>query len=225
MKFKAILILLSTVTICHADWLIFQPIRKYNNKNPIISDVASHTKDVYSDSDHATVSHETCHGINNDLRNRFHGSYNCFYLMGNLGYRVKEVKTINLNDVAKAIPEKYRGGIYQLYLVSQQRWWKNEPSYLLDEQTAYTAGTGAALVEGNDFRADDSGFRMLEMMVYCNYLKKLANQKDISEVVDYQNKTCIRIYKNFLPKKNEKVIQNYKNLLEVMGEENVINRR
>lgn len=217
MKNKIIVIILLFIQPCQADWLIFPPIRRINHKNKTFNDISSHCKNDFRDSDLTTVVHENCHSCSNYLLNQVgkYGKYNCFYVLNNIGYRVLNRKTLSMSNLANNIPQKYRGGIYNLYLIKSQRDYQDRPSYLLDEQTAYTAGTIYAINAGDTYRADDSGYRMLEMMVYCVYLKKLANQPDITEIVDFQIARCKRVY-NRLPKKNQKVIENYKNLLEVI---------
>lgn len=217
---KLCFILLFISNICFSQSFDIKSQYKVNYKNPVLQDLYSYFKSDFSDNDKATVAHEVTHDANNQLSNKYgKGNYYCYYLLNGVCYKLKKChgKT-KLNDIAGLIPNKYRGGIYNLYLIQQQQYFADEPIYLFDEQIAYTHGTISAMAEGDDFRADDSGYRMIEMMIYCCYVNKTLKQSDIQKLTRFQISRVRFIY-NRLPKKNPKVTENYNNLMEVLKKE------
>lgn len=214
-----ILIVFLICSTSHAQILHFKPLRKSNYKNPIVADAESHDPQPTKDNDLVTVTHECVHGASNVLRNKANASeYNAFYILDDLGYKVKEVKSFKLKDLANNIPQKHRKQIYKLYLVDSQQWWQDSPTYIVDEWNAYTCGTIAGIELKDDFRTQDSGFRMLEMAVYCQYLKRMANQDDITEFIDFLTERNLEVCKK-IKMTNPKIIKNLETLKEVLNEQ------
>jgi hypothetical protein len=121
---------------------------------------------IYRDSDKITHVHESTHGINSQLRNRF--GRPTFYVMGGVWFHVDEPKT-TLSAVARSIPTEKRGDVYKLYCVDAQRWWNNEPSYLIDEMVAYINGAETRKFYGITNRAETLRYAR-ELATYVKYL-------------------------------------------------------
>lgn len=112
----------------------------------------------YADTDPITYAHEGTHGINGRIREQWkQPGFYC--LRGKVA--LTEEPACTLRDVAQAVPAGDRGRGYAkleaapieeprygLYLVGQQRWWNNEPSYILDELSAYINGVECGLELG-----------------------------------------------------------------------------
>lgn len=149
------------------------PIRNSSYKKKYIKDVEDRlpVNNPYRDPAEVTWVHESVHGINNKLMNKYtsvEGKANGFYLLNGKAVICPE-PNLTIKQVADKVPKELRGNIYQLYLVSQQRYWNDRPLYLFDEWSAYIAGSMHRLEEQLDERVD-SIRSMLEMAVYCGYL-------------------------------------------------------
>lgn len=221
MRYLFIFFLLCFTSTVHAQWIKCPPTRTPFNKNcRILEDLSGHVSQTYSDPDDAHVAHELCHFASSDIRNKLfnlgYRKHNTFYVLNNVAFLVQE-PNFKLQDLAKNIPVRYRGQVYNLYLVRQQRDWNDQPSYILDEHTAYTTGTMCAMEVNNMARAQDSGFRMLETLIYSIILKRMAHQKDIDTIVDWQTARCKRLYSE-MTVTNPQLLQNYKLLQEILNE-------
>ena len=110
-------------------------------KSLILADIDSMLNvNTYRDADPVTWGHETCHGIASRIRQIEGANTNGFYCLGGNYIVLKEPK-FTLKALAALIPKEHRGVIYQLYLVDQQRYWNEQPAYILDESFAYLNGT------------------------------------------------------------------------------------
>jgi len=107
----------------------------------ILADIDSQVNsNTWRDADPVTWAHETCHGIASRIRGIEKQGRNGFYcLAGN--YISLAEPAFTLARLADIIPQEYRGVIYDLYLIQQQRYWNLQPSYILDEGWAYLNGT------------------------------------------------------------------------------------
>ena len=117
-----------------------------------------------------TWAHESCHEINSNVRNKQSVKSNCAYWLDDRAYIKKEIDTIFLSDIAKAVPENLKGYGYNLYLIEQQRYWNNEPLYIIDELAAYRAGTLARMQN-----KEDPGYSCSLYIEFCGYLAVLIN--------------------------------------------------
>lgn len=212
-----ILLLLSYSSHTCAEWCKIAPLRNPSGKGRYLSDIISQCPDpsTYSDPDLVTTGHECTHGINSRIRQLAGPNTNGFYFCNRLGFIIKEPRHITLTQVANSIPSKYRGDVFDLYLVNSRQWWNDTPSYCFDEAIAYQAGTIVGIDLGLMERAEDSFFRALELNIYSIYATKLSKQNDMKELVQYLTAKNLIIYKK-LPKNNPKVDRNYQMLLEVM---------
>jgi len=123
-------------------WTPALPIRTVPWLPDVVADVESHLPvgHPYKDNDLITYVHESTHGINSLLRNL----YRCpaFYCLNNKCVLMKEPDT-TLSSVADAVPRSLRGIVYHLYLIQAQRWWNDQPTYILSEFSAYANGADA----------------------------------------------------------------------------------
>ena len=88
-----------------------------------------------------TSTHECIHWVNSQLRNRW--GRPCFYTGAGTFVLLRSEPRTTLATVARQT--QYRGGIYSLYLVEQQQDWNQQPSYLIDEWSAYLGASRVAI--------------------------------------------------------------------------------
>jgi len=169
----------------------WMPIRVVMN-TPIIADVESHLPagHPYYDADPITRVHESTHGINSLIR-QYYGRPG-FYLLGNKAAVIDEPKT-TLSRVAQIVPVSLRGEVYDLYLIQQQIYWQNQPSYVFDEMTAYTNGAEARR-QLNIAERQETVRYMLEFIVYSSCVAKAAPEPQMREFLRYQIERAIEIY-------------------------------
>jgi hypothetical protein len=152
----------------------------------VLEDLQSHCSNpgTYLDPDPVTSCHELTHGVNSDLRQKH--SKPCFYALNNKFLSLPKELDTTLSSVAEEVPQELRGRIFNLYLVQQQRYWQNEPSYLFDELAAYTNGAECA----NQLGINDHGETAfaVEMLGYCAILVKMTGDKDAKDILLYQAK-------------------------------------
>lgn len=153
----------------------------------ILNDIDSHMPagHIYADADMVTHAHETTHGINANIRNKFQVGMKIpggFYCLENRAIVIEGPNGITLSDVADNVPVQLRGSIYNLYLVEQRRHWNTVPLYVLDEFVAYSNGSAAGLdlAKKNLWvgdRRSDTISHMLEFLVYSTVLAKTIKEK------------------------------------------------
>jgi hypothetical protein len=166
---------------------------KYRSK--MMNDIMSHEApgDSNSYGDLVTTAHEATHGLNAYIRNHYGsgtGKVNGFYL-GNGNYQIlHEPQGVKLSDVAGKVPSQLRSHhSYGLYLQEQQRYWQNEPLYVLDELTAYTNGAIVGLESGAR-----RSLNVPEFMAYSLALGRVIEQKN----PNYYNSKKGEEFRNFL---------------------------
>lgn len=146
----------------------------------ILADIDSQLNvNTYRDADPVTWGHESCHGIASRIRGIEKQGRNGFYcLAGN--YISLAEPAFTLSRLADIIPQEYRGVIYELYLIDQQRYWNLQPSYILDEGFAYCHGTLVGLeLEVEAVRVEASFVRSLEACTYAMFLANAAPTFDL----------------------------------------------
>ena len=158
--------------------ILVSPLREVTEYCDTVNDVQSQLEAGHGyncDNPISTV-HECTHGINSRLR----GIYKqpCFYVLGNKMFTFPEPKG-TLKQVADSIPKRLRGSLYQFYLVDAQKYWNNQPSYVLDELSAYINALQARSELGVTYRKEISGY-VAEFLVYSRYVK------GGKEYLDYQ---------------------------------------
>lgn len=101
------------------------------------------------------------------------GEINGFYVLQGRAIQFME-PAIQLSHVADAVPTSLRGSSYKLYLQDQQKYWADQPLYVLDEWSAYLNGLQTALdANGGDGEPSDL-MQVLEFMGYALCLLKVV---------------------------------------------------
>jgi len=108
------------------------------------ADIISHARRPSLGDGRYTDAHETSHMISADVRMENPGRSNGFYLLGGVAAVVQQ-PGITIRDISQYVPPTLRGSRYDLYLVQQQRYWNDEPLYILEEWHCYTLGAMAAV--------------------------------------------------------------------------------
>tara|TARA_Y100000034_G_scaffold135112_1_gene205732 strand:+ start:5326 stop:6057 length:732 start_codon:yes stop_codon:yes gene_type:complete len=146
----------------------------------VLSDIESHMPagHIYKDSDKITWGHETSHGIHSKLRMKFREGkkINGFYVLNNRAVIIEEPRT-TIQAAARLVPRTLRGGVYQLYMVSQARSWGDTPLYVFDEWVAYANGAAVRRDLNIQSRQETCQY-MLEFNVYSICVAKAANTND-----------------------------------------------
>lgn len=123
----------------------YPQVRQGSHPNPIVRDVESHLSlkayNYFKGDTETTTVHECTHGINADLRNKFHpgGRHNCFYLLRDEWIHFAEPNW-RKREVIPFIPAEYCSGILFTTYVSGSNW-DDQPLYLWDEWVAYVNGS------------------------------------------------------------------------------------
>jgi hypothetical protein len=152
----------------------------------IIADLQSHLSNpgLYTDSDLVTTAHETTHGVNSELRQQY--GKPCFYALNGKVLSLPHELDTTLSQVAASVPEELRGRGFRLYLIEQQKYWQNQPSYILDELSAYTNGAECSRQRQVDAHGEIDF--AVECLGYAAVLAKLTGDKDVRAIFLYQAK-------------------------------------
>ncbi|RDJ35436.1 MAG: hypothetical protein DWQ19_11510 [Crenarchaeota archaeon] len=192
------------------EWVNYPPLREVTNLGKVLSDIESHMPagHIYRDSDKITWAHETTHGINSNLRQKYSRSYggrdvwgrsawkeidgkpvfhngriNGFYCLDNKAAIIEEPPT-TMQAAAALVPQSLRGPVYNLYMVQQARSWGDTPLYIFDEWSAYQNGS-ACRADLEIQERSETVSQMLEFDVYALALamavKKQAPNYDDSQ--------------------------------------------
>jgi hypothetical protein len=159
-----------------ARWVDLQPVRS-DAIGGSLGDIDSHLPagHQYRDADRVTWGHETVHGINARLRNN-NRAENGFYVLRNRGF-ICPSPALTLAEVAQAIPHGQRGRVYNLYCVQAARDWNDTPLYVLDECSAYVAGSIVGLELNLKDRSLYSFDNACETWRYSRVAARLARQR------------------------------------------------
>lgn len=124
-----------------------------------------------------TWAHETSHGLASRLRMQQGGrKCNVLYCLQGRAAVIDEPRG-TLSAVAKLVPRSLRGPSFKLYLVEQQRYWQNEPTYMLDEWTAYINGSEC----GSEVAEDGWHYELLQACNFCVYSLAMAQAVSTSD--------------------------------------------
>lgn len=147
----------------------------------------------YRDQRVGTWAHETTHGLNSRLRQVYsQGKGNAVFVCPSYCCVVPEPPGITLMSLAADVPQSWRGMSYDLYLRQQARYWNDQPTYALDEWTAYTNGTLATNERKTEAPYTDP-LQMTEFMGYALTLAFLAsNNEQLTGFVGYFSRYTIR---------------------------------
>lgn len=174
------------------NWMKYPPIKKHKSENGVVlDDIRSHIDDggYYNDSDLITAGHETTHGINSVIRNKYYQGKptNAFYCLEDRAIILNEPKT-RIEVVARAVPKSLRGSVYKLYLVDQAAsGWGDRALYICDEWVSYTNGSAVRKDLQIKKRAETVRY-MLEFDVYVMTLAKVLQEEESSyDSYDFKN--------------------------------------
>lgn len=164
-------------------------IDKFRNlpETSVYNDIINHSKDTPFGDHHGrnTNAHETVHGINNYLRNKYSRetkkNLNGFYAGNGYGILLENPK-LRLRQVAPYVPKSVRGYRFPLYFEKQLSDWDDTPTYHMDEWAAYIAGAECSV---DDFHnkiiyaeKSDSVSGALEFSIYCTALAMAVKNMD-----------------------------------------------
>jgi hypothetical protein len=228
------------------EWTEYLPVRSVTGLGKVLSDIDGHMPagHIYKDNDKITWAHETTHGINSSLRQKFSKGYyggfktfygepawkaieghpvfhngviNGFYALENKAAIINEPKT-TISTAAALVPQSLRGPVYSLYMVQQATSWNNTPLYIFDEWVAYTNGSACRLDLGIQERSETVS-QMLEFDVYATALA-MAVKKNDSSYDDKQFKAFLmwNIERSFELFKGEERAKPYLNALRTSGD-------
>jgi len=178
-------------------WIDVQPIRTVNIPG-FLGDIESHLKagHPYKDRDLITWAHEGTHGINSNIRNGY-SRYGVAYVLHNTAF-VSPEPDFKLSVVADAVPLHLRGISYNLYLISQQRYWNDQPLYILDELSAYLNGTKVGVEQHVRQRRIEFSFsKTLEFFGYSLILREIMGTEKIDELLSHVNNYIIYMLTTF----------------------------
>lgn len=113
------------------------------------------------------------------------GSFNAM-LCHDQGVCILQEPKVKLSDVAAAVPISLRGMAYDLYLVKQQKYWNEQPLYILDEWSAYTNGTKTAIDLGGSSKYASELQQAIEFCAYASVLLGVVlNKEDNQPLRDF----------------------------------------
>lgn len=138
---------------------------------------------------HRDGPHEDCHYLNSEVRQQYGGTgnINAAYI-GNGCAAIFFEPNIKLSHIAVNVPRNLRGSCYNLYLLKQQKYWNNEPLYVLDEWSAYMARE--RIKQYRDTSQSHNLYCIAQFMVYSYVLTDVIrerdkNYKEIEELEDF----------------------------------------
>lgn len=197
--------------------------KKNLEKISVYNTVLSYYTKPFGDKDgRSTNVHETIHGINNALSNT-KKDYRAFYCGSGRAIWLKK-PNITMKDIIPYIPNVLREYRYNLYFVTQIKYWNDVALYPVDEWSAYIGGAECSVDDYNQTgqaERSDNVSGALEFSIYCTALAKAVKSKDIeywnnypefrntikfflvrSEKVFYEGRTI------FPSQKQERLLQN-----------------
>lgn len=161
-------------------------LKKYKNftEDSVYNQVMNYSESPPFGDEHgrATNVHETVHGINSYIRNKFYKEkMNGFYAGSGYGILVKNPK-LRLRQIRDYVPHSLRGYRFKLYFEQQLGDWDDTPTYHIDEWSAYIAGAECAVDDANrDIllkERSDSVSGALEFSIYCTALAMATKDLD-----------------------------------------------
>jgi hypothetical protein len=161
-------------------------LKKYKNfsETSIYNEVMNYSESPPFGDEHgrSTNVHETVHGINSYIRNKFYkDKINGFYAGSGYGILVKNPK-LRLRQIKDYVPLSLRGYRFNLYFEKQLGDWDDTPTYHIDEWSAYIAGAECAVDDANrdiSFKErSDSVSGALEFSIYCTALAMATKDLD-----------------------------------------------
>lgn len=195
----------------------------------VYNDIINHSKDKPFGDRHGrnTNAHETVHGINSYLRNKYsretEKNLNGFYAGNGYGILL-ENPNLRLRHVAPYVPKSVRGYRFPLYFEQQLRDWDDTPTYHMDEWAAYIAGAECSVDDHNNkiiySEKSDSVSGSLEFSIYCTALAMAVKNMDKNY---WENNTQFRSAIQYFLIKAEKVFFEGKDIFPSQKQEILLN--
>lgn len=174
-------------------WTEYPPIRSFFDPNlgKVLSDIESHmpANHIYKfPNDKVTWAHETTHGINSNIRNKYqiHNAIrkvlflkriNGFYCLNNKAIIVTNPENVTMSDIARKIPQSLQGDVYNLYFHKYDRGFEHDPTYVFDEWSAYVNGAECRQELKISNRAETLQYA-IEFNIYALVTAQLAQTND-----------------------------------------------
>lgn len=193
------LLLIPTISLSQEpQWTPWKKIKEFRQERlgKTLNDIESHIQANHSykfPSMPMTWAHETTHGINANIRNKFFSNKPVkagFYCLNDQCVLIVEPQGSKISRFASKIPNILRGPSYDLYLRQQLKYWDNHPLYVLDEWVAYTNGTAC----GQEVKEYGWFYELLQAHNFCVYALFMAKQveQDCPDYDQTQLKAFIR---------------------------------
>lgn len=212
----------------HLDLILIEKFRELP-ENSVYNDIMNHSKSPPFGDKHGrnTNAHETVHGINSYLRNKYmkelKKNINGFYAGNGYGILL-ENPNLRLRHVAPYVPQSVRGYRYPLYFEKQLQDWDDTPTYHIDEWAAYIAGAECSVDDFNNkiiySEKSDSVSGSLEFAIYCTALALAVKDMDKNY---WENNTQFRAVIQYFLIKAEKVFFEGKDLFPSQKQDLLLN--
>jgi len=162
-----------------------RPIRTVDYGHHIINDIEQHMppQHIYRDNDKITWAHETTHGLDAEIRNRYQYENNCYYVLKNKYVILPRCK-LSLVEIRNVIPDFVMRDTQHVNFYFDNHTWNNA-QYILEEWTAYI--NGAYMY--NEIKPRDGESEVvfaLMFNVYCMYISLNEPNKEINNFIKYQ---------------------------------------
>lgn len=228
-------ILVNDYTFCadrevpvHLDLILVEKFRDLPSVS-VYNDIMNHSKSAPFGDRHgrSTNAHETVHGINSYLRNKYSQelkkNINGFYAGNGYGILLDN-PDLRLRQVAPYVPKSVRGYRYPLYFEKQLVDWDDTPTYHIDEWAAYIAGAECSVDDFNNkiiySEKSDSVSGSLEFSIYCTALALAIKDIDTNY---WDNNTQFRATIQYFLIKAEKVFFEGKDLFPSQKQDLLLN--
>lgn len=206
-------------------------LEKFRNipETSVYNQIMNYSKESPFSDEHgrSTSSHETVHGINSYLRNKYKRetkkNVNGFYCGNGYGIIIENPK-FRLRQIAQYVPHSLRGYRFKMYFESQLGDWDDTPTYPIDEWASYIAGAETAVddavVQERPREKSDCVSGSLEFSIYCVGLAMATKDLD----PDYwNNKHQLKYAVNYFLIKAEKVFFEGKDIFPSAKQEALLN--
>lgn len=165
---------------------IAQPIRESNLGQKSLDDLERHMPEnhIYRDNNKITWAHETTHGLNQHLTNKFAPNARCYYIYENR-YVIVPKPNMSLLNLYGRIPDFVRRDTAVLLHYFQNNTWDNS-EYILEEWVAYVNGCYAR--QDLKIESDDSEITFALMFnVYALYLSLYEDNQEVLAFIRFNS--------------------------------------
>lgn len=120
---------------------------------------------------------------------------NAFYLTNDKIIVLNEPNT-TVAEIAKNVPQSLKGGVYNLYLINQAKYWNDTPLYIFDEWSAYVNGSLVRLDLSIKERSETVLY-MLEFNVYAICIPMITEvDEEVKNYLKWNIKRSMKIYQD-----------------------------